>query len=1042
MSSRPSPRWRRPYSTNTKSVHPPALTFVLAEPKQASTLHSATTKLPIILRSAPHPKSPSETSSMKSKAHEDSSEAVARITGQPPAGRDDVASANQDATSAAPAETVAQPDESGASAPDGASTAPPDPVPAPPTAAARPPSPPAVPDPTLTSKRPWFSWSWGQGTETKSEPSLTPIAQPSAPTGVDSSEEPPKLEPSVQSSPDRSSSITAEAPIGDARSVSSPDDVTVAQSSPPGCISQSPTGKAKHSGPLTTLQSAENAGSSVSLNSTSSRFTLGLPLLGRPKLPLDKAVAMVQEDESRDVRQEQFKSGLQEPTRQDPGVTVQALKEGTPLVAGTSETSEAPVPSPAEQADPKDHSDTAQMVSDNRTSSWWPYFGWGISSNNQHSQPQTLAEPVDPLGTSPTNDVLHLRSAQPPPPPPTSSSTQLEAEYTPNALSGPESNGKEESFKATDNGTCATSYDTSASQGSVWYTPWTWYQKSSVGALSDCNASTNAVPQNSDYQQPDTTGQDVSSPEDATGSATGPINPIQSTIPNNRAGWISFFSSRAMAMKSITYEKEGGEMEVMDIDEDATADQDAGTHTSATSAAGQVSSSKEVKQPQFLSANSQNTTSVKKGDGKLPPKAGTAIVSETVARETMVRQPSPTPSKKSGVKTPTTPPPPNVVLPTWADVFHSPPRSIVPGAPLSGLSKVLKSVAGVWFSRDESMPDKGKGKVREAPCSPYEKALPRAWNIVEGETNDVLRGCQRVVVIGVHGWFPGAVARTFIGEPTGTSSKFVNRVVQALDEFQERHNVKLAKITKIPLEGEGTIIRRVEKLYQNLTSNEEWMNDLHEADAIFIATHSQGSVVSTHILDRLISDRHIRTKLTTDTSILATGVASGSVHATGQPQRICCLALCGIHLGPLRYLNTNSLLSPYIQYFESTAARELFEFQNTESAISKEYVRALRNVLDNGIKMVYIASLNDQVVGLYSGLFASVSHPLILRALYIDGDAYHSSDFLSKLLVLLIRVRNAGLSDSGLLTHLSEATAGSLNGIGHSTPYEELATYT
>lgn len=33
------------------------------------------------------------------------------------------------------------------------------------------------------------------------------------------------------------------------------------------------------------------------------------------------------------------------------------------------------------------------------------------------------------------------------------------------------------------------------------------------------------------------------------------------------------------------------------------------------------------------------------------------------------------------------------------------------------------------------------------------------------------------------------------------------------------------------------------------------------------------------------------------------------------------------------------------------------------------------------------------------------------------------------------------MSDSGLLTHLSEATAGSLNGVGHSTAYEELATY-
>jgi hypothetical protein len=52
-----------------------------------------------------------------------------------------------------------------------------------------------------------------------------------------------------------------------------------------------------------------------------------------------------------------------------------------------------------------------------------------------------------------------------------------------------------------------------------------------------------------------------------------------------------------------------------------------------------------------------------------------------------------------------------------------------------------------------------------------------------------------------------------------------------------------------------------------------------------------------------------------------------------------------------------------------------------------------------------------------------------------------SSDFLSNLLVLLLRVMNVGLSDSGLLTHLSEATAGSLNGIGHSKAYEELATY-
>ena len=52
-----------------------------------------------------------------------------------------------------------------------------------------------------------------------------------------------------------------------------------------------------------------------------------------------------------------------------------------------------------------------------------------------------------------------------------------------------------------------------------------------------------------------------------------------------------------------------------------------------------------------------------------------------------------------------------------------------------------------------------------------------------------------------------------------------------------------------------------------------------------------------------------------------------------------------------------------------------------------------------------------------------------------------SSDFLANHLVLLLRILNLGISDSGLLGHLSNATAGSLNGVGHSTPYEEIATY-
>ncbi|KIK94335.1 hypothetical protein PAXRUDRAFT_111172, partial [Paxillus rubicundulus Ve08.2h10] len=601
------------------------------------------------------------------------------------------------------------------------------------------------------------------------------------------------------------------------------------------------------------------------------------------------------------------------------------------------------------------------------------------------------------------------------------------------------------------------------SQDSAWYSPWAWSRSSAtttttanIRADVSCGSqqsNTNQLQLGSelvekkastaDNEAQSTSDEITSSPQETHASATrsDDTNPIQSTISSNRSGWISFFTARAMAMKSITYEKEGGEMEIMDIEEEDTT----GTTTgySSTSVAPQAPPTKDAKlsvlgQPPLTSVVQTSSLLAKNSDAKQAPLTRTATSSEPAVR----RPPSPPPAKTSGAKTPTTPPSPNLVLPTWKAVFHSPPRSSVPQPPPSALSRTFQYVSGVLFPHDEATSNKGKGKEREINYSPYDKALPRAWDVFEGlQDVDALRGCKRVVVIGVHGWFPGTVLRTFAGEPTGTSSKFVNRVVEALDHFQEKHKVKLDKVTRIPLEGEGTINRRVERLYENLIGNEGWMEDLHDADAIFVATHSQGSVVSTHLLDRLIADRHIRTALNADASVPAGGIASGSVSALRPPQRICYMALCGIHLGPLRYLSTSSLVQPYIQYFESTAARELFEFQNTESAISKDYVRALRNILNNGIKVVYVASLNDQVVGLYSGLFTCVSHPLILRALYIDGDAYHSSDFLSNLLVLLLRIRNAGLSDSGLLTHLSEATAGSLNGIGHSTAYEELATY-
>jgi hypothetical protein len=135
------------------------------------------------------------------------------------------------------------------------------------------------------------------------------------------------------------------------------------------------------------------------------------------------------------------------------------------------------------------------------------------------------------------------------------------------------------------------------------------------------------------------------------------------------------------------------------------------------------------------------------------------------------------------------------------------------------------------------------------------------------------------------------------------------------------------------------------RLYQTLLDNAAWMADVHAADAVLIATHSQGSIVSTHLLDRLIRDGHLVTTATY-TRLSANVIGDGvDVPSRRRPQKICCLAICAPSLGPLRYLSTSSLVLPYIQvrpcrsgpverwselktqYFESAAARELFEFQ-------------------------------------------------------------------------------------------------------------------
>lgn len=119
-------------------------------------------------------------------------------------------------------------------------------------------------------------------------------------------------------------------------------------------------------------------------------------------------------------------------------------------------------------------------------------------------------------------------------------------------------------------------------------------------------------------------------------------------------------------------------------------------------------------------------------------------------------------------------------------------------------------------------------------------------------------------------------------------------------------------ITAIPLEGDGTVKDRAERLYENLMARQDWIDAVNTADRIFVASHSQGTIVSAMLVERLINE--------------------GEINGT----KCMMLNMCSISQGPF-YSLYNSWTVPAYLYFETAAATELFEFQKPNSAVSKSY---------------------------------------------------------------------------------------------------------
>lgn len=511
-----------------------------------------------------------------------------------------------------------------------------------------------------------------------------------------------------------------------------------------------------------------------------------------------------------------------------------------------------------------------------------------------------------------------------------------------------------------------------------------------------------------------------------------------------RQSWISYFASRNARPAQI----ESKEPEVMEIDFDESLNRPASTDRQ---------SSANDKDEGFKTQSAPHT-------GKaVPPSAKIAGEGMSFAQSsrpttpllgTRLPKPDPTPSadrpiapltnskskdveaiKKDAKKSSSLRPPlPNLVLPTFDDSFLKQPRS---QAPPAGVLKRTLIAVNTWlsgpsdFSRLQTVP---RGR-RDGSCSSdpghalAEEAsirLPRTWKTMGCRTKGDRKGCDPkircIVTIGIHGWFAQSWASKWMGEPTGTSNKFATQMRDAvLRHFSSVDGMKLNSeaITMIPLSADGTVSVRVDQSFAALLSRKEWVQNLREADAILFACHSQGCIVGANLLARLIEQKLINPRQT----------------------RLAVLAMCGVHAGPFEHLRT-TVVSSYLNYFETAAAKELFEFQKSTSPVSKRYEHSLKVILDAGAKMLLVASTDDQVVPLHSALFTPATHPSILRALYIHGNTFPRLDFLTNMLTFCVGVRNAGLWDHDLLALLSASVAGSLyGGQGHSLCYDERKTY-
>ncbi|KAG7194569.1 uncharacterized protein KQ657_004240 [Scheffersomyces spartinae] len=292
---------------------------------------------------------------------------------------------------------------------------------------------------------------------------------------------------------------------------------------------------------------------------------------------------------------------------------------------------------------------------------------------------------------------------------------------------------------------------------------------------------------------------------------------------------------------------------------------------------------------------------------------------------------------------------------------------------------------------------------------------------IRSQKTGPLNKIRKILIIGVHGFFPTKMIRPIIGAPKGTSSKFANEAEKAVIRYCEENNLidkeneNQISIQKIALEKEGKILDRVEFFTEILL---KWQEELNSADFIFFSSHSQGCVVSIILLARLINE----------------GILKNAIS-----KRIGILGMAGINNGPI-FGRDKSLFMKAYSAIEHESLMELFELNRFESIQSMTYKDLIQIIVNSNVKICLVGSINDQLVPLYSALALHVFHPNIYRACYVDH-ASQTPLFIQKVVSLCCQMQNLGYFDNNVIKELSTTLAGPLTGGGHSKIYNDGKVY-